>query len=129
MIDLSPAALAVIWRSAWTQGALAFTLWVAAGLLLRRYLIKLLKQVARRTRWTWDDVLLRAVSTPSLIAIVASGLLIAGRILPLGAARDRVFDLMLAAALALERYRREGIARPFPTRTVDLRQRFAEPRA
>lgn len=101
MTDFGPAALEEAWRSVWMQGILAFVVWVAAGLLLLRYLFNLLRRVAERTAWTWDDVLLRALKAPSLIALLASGLLILDRILPLDPAWDRVSDIMLAGAIVL----------------------------
>jgi small-conductance mechanosensitive channel len=101
MIEMTPAGLWELWRSEWVQGALAFVFWMGIGLLVRRYLFNLLRKVAARTAWTWDDVLLRALSTPSLIALVASGLLILDRILPLDPAWDRAADVMLAAAFVL----------------------------
>jgi len=101
MSDLNPAALGELWRSVWMQGVLAFALWTLAGLLVRRYLFNLVRRVAARTAWSWDDVLLRALGAPSLIALLASGLLILDRILPLDPAWDRASDIMLAGAIVL----------------------------
>jgi small-conductance mechanosensitive channel len=70
-------------------------------LLLRRVLMRALKRVAGRTHWTWDDVFIQALSGPLVIAILASGLVILGRILPLPSEWDRAFDVLLAAAIPL----------------------------
>ncbi|HZM69431.1 MAG TPA: mechanosensitive ion channel domain-containing protein, partial [Candidatus Cryosericum sp.] len=101
MSDLGPATLLEAWHSPWVQGALTFLVWMAVGLLLRRYLFNIMRRVAERTVWTWDDVLLSALKTPSLIALLSSGLLVGGRVLPLDPEWDRALDVMLAAAMAL----------------------------
>lgn len=101
MSDVGPSTLVDAWHSPWVQGALVLVVWLVVGLLVRRYLFNLLKRVADRTAWTWDDVLLAALKTPSLIALVASGIVLFVRVLPLDPEWDRVSDVMLAAAMAL----------------------------
>jgi small-conductance mechanosensitive channel len=101
MTDLGPSSLVDAGHSPWVQGALVLALWLAVGLLLRRYLFRLMKRVAERTAWTWDEVLLAALKTPSLIALLASGIVLFGRVLPLDPEWDRALDVMLAAAMAL----------------------------
>jgi small-conductance mechanosensitive channel len=101
MNAIDPAALGDLWRSAWTQGFLAFALWVAGLLLLHHVLMRALRRIAARTAWTWDDVLIGALRWPSTIAILASGLVLMGRILPLDAEWDRAFDVLLAGAIVL----------------------------
>ena len=88
-------------RSPWVQGPAVFLIWLLALLIVRWVLLGALRRLAARTEWTWDDVLVRALSPSLLIAIVASGLLILGRILPLAPEWDRAFDIMLAGAVAL----------------------------
>jgi small-conductance mechanosensitive channel len=87
--------------SPWVQGPIGFVLWMSLLLFLRRVLLRSLRRVAARTHWTWDDVIIQALSGPLLIAIFASGLLILGRILPLSPEWDRAFDVLLAAAIPL----------------------------
>jgi small-conductance mechanosensitive channel len=101
MSDLGPSTLLEAWRSPWVQSALALVVYLAVGLLLRRYLFKALKRVADRTAWIWDDVVLSALKTPSLIALLVSGLVLFGRVLPLDPEWDRASDVVLAAAMAL----------------------------
>lgn len=76
-------------QSTWILGPLAFLLWLAVLLAVKKIVIGSLQRVAARTPWSWDDVLVRAVSAPLLIAIVASGLVVLGRILPLSPEWDR----------------------------------------
>jgi small-conductance mechanosensitive channel len=88
-------------QSPWVLGPAICILWIAALLVARAVVIGAMKRVARRTRWAWDDVVVQALPTPLLIAIVASGLLVLGRILPLAPEWDRAFDVLLAAAIVL----------------------------
>ena len=60
-----------------------------------------LKRIAERTSWAWDDVLIRSLGAPSLLAIVSSGLVLMTRILPLSPEWDRAADIMLAAVFVL----------------------------
>jgi small-conductance mechanosensitive channel len=101
MNNLSPAALADLWRTAWTQGAVVFVVWVAGFLIVQSILMRWLRRIAARTSWTWDDVLIHALGTPSRIAIVASGLLVSARLLPLGPRWDHAFDILLAGSIAI----------------------------
>jgi small-conductance mechanosensitive channel len=101
MHDLSPAAIAEMWRTAWSEGLIALLVWLVVLLVARRFLMIWMSRIAARTAWTWDDVLLGAIRAPSLIAIVAGGLVVFGRILPLEPEWDRACDIMLAAAISL----------------------------
>ncbi len=87
--------------SPWVQGPAAFLLWTAALFLARAVLLGTLRRVAARTRWEWDDVVVQALSPALTIAILASGLVILGRILPLSPEWDGAFAALLAAAVAL----------------------------
>jgi small-conductance mechanosensitive channel len=88
-------------RSPWVLGPAVFVLWMAFFHLVKVVGIRALHRVAARTAWTWDDVLISAISTPLLIVVAAGGLVVFGRILPLAPEGDRAFDVMFAAALAL----------------------------
>jgi len=101
MNAIDPAALGDLWRSAWTQGLLAFAVWVVGFMALHRVLMRTLRRIAARTAWTWDDVLIGALRWPAFIAILASGLVLMGRIMPLEPEWDRAFDVLLAAAVVL----------------------------
>jgi small-conductance mechanosensitive channel len=98
MRDLSTSGLAL---SPWVLAPAAFVLWVAVLLVARRIALAAMRRVASRTRWAWDDALVEGLSTPLLIAILASGLVLLGRILPLQPEFDRAFDVVLAAAIVL----------------------------
>lgn len=101
MTELTGGTLAEWIGSPWLQGPAAFALWLFGLLLLRRVLVRALRRAASRTRWEWDDVLIQALSPALGIAIVASGLVVLGRILPLAPEWDRAFDVMLAAGVVL----------------------------
>ncbi len=101
MNNVNPAALAELWRTAWVQGAVVFVVWVAGLLIAHRILMTWLRRLAARTSWTWDDVLIHALGTPSRLAIVASGLLVSARLLPLGPRWDHAFDVFLAGSIAI----------------------------
>ena len=87
--------------SPWFLGPLVFILWVLLFLGVKRYVLKALQRVAERTAWTWDDVLVRALSGPLLLPILASGLLVFERILPLAPEWDRALDVVMAGAMVL----------------------------
>jgi small-conductance mechanosensitive channel len=100
MNNVNPAALAEIWRAAWVQGAVLFVVWVVGLLAVQSLLMRWLRRIAERTSWTWDGILIRALGPPSRIAIVASGLVVSERLLPLGPRWDRPFEIFLAGAIA-----------------------------
>src|SRR5207245_2194285 len=62
--------------------------------LIRGYL-------ARHASWIWMESLIEALSPALTIAILAAGVALLDRILPLSPRLDRVFDVGLAAALIL----------------------------
>jgi small-conductance mechanosensitive channel len=98
---LADSPLGEYLNSPWLLGPLVFILWVILFIVVKRYLLKWLHRVAERTGWTWNDVLVRALSGPLLLPILASGLLVLERILPLSKEWDRAFDIVMAAAMAL----------------------------
>src|SRR5882724_6595425 len=69
--------------SIWVEGFISFVLWIGLFWIAKRILFSALRRVALRTSWSWDDVLVRALSLPTSIAIAASVLLLLDRILPL----------------------------------------------
>ncbi len=87
--------------SPWVQAPAALILWIAAFLVARTIVLGVMRRVAARTPWTWDDILVESLSAPLLIAIVASGLLVFDRILPLAPEWDRAFDVLFAFSIAL----------------------------
>lgn len=96
-----PDTVSGLLQSPWFEGVAAFVLWVAFFLTVHFFVARTLRRIAARTAWEWDDVLIDALRKPAVIAILASGLVILGRILPLGPEWDRAFDIMLAAAMVL----------------------------
>ena len=88
-------------NSPWVLGPVVFIVWVVLFMVVKRYALRWLQRAAERTEWTWDDVMVRALSGPLLIPILASGLLVFERILPLSPEWDRAFDIVMAAAMAL----------------------------
>ncbi len=87
--------------SPWVQAPAALILWIAAFLVAKTIVLGVMRRVAARTPWTWDDILVESLSAPLLIAIVASGLLVFDRILPLAPEWDRAFDVLFAFSIAL----------------------------
>jgi len=88
-------------NSPWILGPVVFILWVILFMGVKRYVLRWLQRASKRTAWTWDDVMIRALSGPLLLPILASGLLVFERILPLSPEWDRAFDIVMAAAMAL----------------------------
>ncbi|HET8945893.1 MAG TPA: mechanosensitive ion channel family protein [Candidatus Polarisedimenticolia bacterium] len=101
MQSLSPAALGEMWRAAWVNGLIALVAWLLVFLVAHAFVMRLLRKIAARTAWTWDDVLIAAIAWPTRLLILASGLTVLERILPLEPEWDRACDIMLAAAFAL----------------------------
>jgi small-conductance mechanosensitive channel len=101
MQSLGPAAIAEMWRAAWVNGLIALVAWLLVFLVAHAFVMRLLRKVAARTAWTWDDVLIAAIAWPTRLLIIASGLTVLERILPLEPEWDRACDIMLAGAFAL----------------------------
>ena len=97
----APDTVATVLHSPWFQGAAAFVLWVGFFLIAHFLATRALRRLAERTSWQWDDVLIDALRKPVIVAIIASGLVVLGRILPLEPEVDRAFDIMLAGAMVL----------------------------
>src|SRR5882672_10953023 len=88
-------------RSPWVVAPAAFVLWMLVLVTVKTLVLGAMRRFAMRTAWSWDDVLVRALSLPLLIAIAASGLVVFDRILPLSPEWDRAFDVLLAGAIVL----------------------------
>jgi small-conductance mechanosensitive channel len=101
MQNLGPAALAGMWRAAWVNGLIALVAWLTIFLVAHVFVMRLLRRIAARTSWAWDDVFIAAIAWPTRLIILASGLTVLERILPLEPEWDKACDVMLAAAFAL----------------------------
>jgi small-conductance mechanosensitive channel len=97
----APDTAAAVLQSPWFQGVAAFVLWVGVLLVAHHFANRALRRMAAATAWTWDDLLIDALRRPVVIAILASGLVILGRIFPLEPEWDRACDVMMAAAMVL----------------------------
>jgi len=98
---LADSRLGEYLNSPWLLGPVVFILWVVLFMIIKRYVLRWLQRSAERTAWTWDDVLVRALSGPLLLPILASGLLVFERILPLSPEWDHAFDTVMAGAMVL----------------------------
>jgi len=87
--------------SPWLMAPAVLVLWVAVFLVVKKFVLSAMRRVAGSTGWAWDDVLVDALSTPLLITILSSGLLLFGRILPLEPEWDRTFDVLFAFSIVL----------------------------
>jgi small-conductance mechanosensitive channel len=88
-------------ESPWVHGPVFFLLWLAVFLSGKKILFGIMRRVAGRAGWGWNEVLIGALASPLRLAIVASGLLVLERSLPLSEKWDRALDVALAAAVAL----------------------------
>jgi len=87
--------------SPWVHAPIAFVVWVGLLLIVRRILLGAMRRFASRTAWNWDDILVQALSPALLLAILASGLVVLERILPLSQEWDRALDVTLTGGIAL----------------------------
>jgi len=87
--------------SPWVQAPAVLVLWIAVFLIAKRIVLAALRRMSARTPWTWDDVLIEALSKPLLVTILGSGFLVFDRILPLSAEWDRGFDVLFAFSISL----------------------------
>lgn len=111
-------------RSPWIHGPAVFILWVGVLWVVSALILGALKRVTDRTSFTLDTLVVHALGLPINIAILASGLLILDRILPLSPGWDRAFDVGLAAAIVMalvlftDRFTRGLLDRLTPGSTV-----------
>jgi len=96
--DLSGVSWAA---SPWVQAPAVLVLWIGVFLIVKRFVLASLRRMAARTSWTWDDVLIDALSKPLLVVILGSGFLVFDRILPLEPEWDRGFDVLFAFSISL----------------------------
>ncbi|MGH9749898.1 MAG: mechanosensitive ion channel family protein [Candidatus Polarisedimenticolia bacterium] len=87
--------------SPWVIAPAAFVLWVAVLWIVQRVLVGALRRVSASTRWVWDDAIAGALPTPLFVAILASGLVLVERILPLQPEWDRALDIVLIGGFVL----------------------------
>jgi small-conductance mechanosensitive channel len=87
--------------SPWVMAPIVLVLWIAVFLAVKKIVLAAMRGVAGSTAWAWDDILVQALSTPLLIAILSSGLLLFGRILPLEPEWDRAFAVLFAFSIVL----------------------------
>ena len=87
--------------SPWIQAPAALVLWIGLFLVVKTIVLGALRRMAAKTAWAWDDILIEALSTPLLITILGSGLLVFDRILPLEPEWDRGFDVLFAFSISL----------------------------
>ena len=78
----------------WVYGPLASCAAVLALLFLKRRTFHLIQKLAARTATRMDDLLLEAAGRPLNVFIVASGLMLLGRILPLTEEADVIIGLL-----------------------------------
>jgi small-conductance mechanosensitive channel len=84
--------------SPWIVGPMIFVLFVAVLLLLKKWILKVIRGLLEgRTSLIWADSLVEAMSPALTVAILAGGLALLDRILPLSPRSDRAFDVILAA--------------------------------
>jgi small-conductance mechanosensitive channel len=101
MSSIPSQSLGDLIRSPWVHGPVIFVLFVVGLFVAKGIVFAAMRRVAARAGWTWNTVLVQALQTPLRVAIVASGLLVLDRILPLSPKWDRAFDVILALAISL----------------------------
>jgi small-conductance mechanosensitive channel len=88
--------------SPWLVGPVIFVLWVAVLLLLKKWILSVIRSYLEgRTSLVWADSLVEAMSPALTVAILAGGLALLDRILPLSPRSDHAFDVILAALLVI----------------------------
>src|SRR5690348_9769771 len=88
--------------SAWIIGPVVFFLWMVVLLALKKKILAITRRhVGERTTWLWAESLIEALSPSLTIAILAGGVALLDRILPLSPRSDRAFDVVLMATLIL----------------------------
>jgi small-conductance mechanosensitive channel len=86
--------------SPWVVGPLVFIVSVSILLALKRLILALVHgYVAKHASLAWAESLIDALSPAATIAIVAGGVALLDRTLPLSSRSDRVFDVAVAGAL------------------------------
>jgi len=83
----------------WIYGPLLSLAAVAALFFIKRRIFRLVNRLAARTTTRMDDVLLSAMNRPLNLVIIASGLLLLSRLLPLPDDADRAINLGYTACI------------------------------
>ena len=88
--------------SAWIIGPMVFVLWTVLLLAVKKWILAITRRyVAQHKTWVWAELLIDALPPAITIAILAGGVALLDRILPLSPRSDRVFAVVLAGALIL----------------------------
>jgi small-conductance mechanosensitive channel len=88
--------------SPWAVGPVVFVLWVVILLAVKKWILATSRRhLAERTTWLWAESFIDAVSPSVTVAILAGGVALLDRILPLSPRSDRAFDVVLMATLIL----------------------------
>src|SRR2546428_11445952 len=88
--------------SAWIVGPVVFVVWIVVLFAVKKRILAITRHYrARHRSWVWADSLIDALSPAINIAILAGGVALLDRILPLSPRSDRAFDVVLAGALIL----------------------------
>src|SRR5438552_2318308 len=88
--------------SPWLVGPVIFVLWVAVLLFLKKWILSVIRGFLEgRTSLLWADSLVEAISPALTVAILAGGLALLDRILPLSPRSDHAFEMVLAALLVI----------------------------
>jgi small-conductance mechanosensitive channel len=88
--------------SPWIVGPVLFVLWVAVLLPMKKWFLSVTRDFLEGgAGWIWADSLIEAMSPALAVAIVAGGLALLDRILPLSPRSDHAFDVILAALLVI----------------------------
>jgi small-conductance mechanosensitive channel len=101
--------------SLWIVTPVFLALWIVVLTGVRKFAFSRIHAFAARTTSEIDDVLVNSISLPATILILASGLLLVERILPLDANADKGFQIafgitgLLVAVLFFDRLIRELI--------------------
>src|SRR5262245_7053820 len=85
----------------WIYGPLVSVAAVAVLLFVKRRVFRIVRVLAARTETRIDDILLDASGRPLTLFIIASGLQLLGRLLPLTQEADRVDDLAYKGVVIL----------------------------
>src|SRR5262245_35433544 len=85
----------------WARALIFFVLYAAMFRLFRKVILVAVRRLVARTAWSWDDLLVGALSTPLLIFLFGTGILIASRIAPLDPDWDHGFNVFFAFCTSL----------------------------
>lgn len=75
----------------WLFAFLIFLVWMLLGLMLRRHLMKSLRELAKKTTHTLDDLLVESLNFPLGFIVFGSGIVISTRFLSLSPEINQIF--------------------------------------